>query len=229
MIVPLSEEMRVSRTTGTEEIFIRTEMVQEIVGRRTFDEDLSHVAHVEEADRLAHGQMFFDDARILEGHLPSAELDEARAGRSMPNHPRACATPSESAMRKRLKDFLPAKLIPTRLVARGHHGYFRELRYELSALFFALGSSARSSPSPNTCRDTESGLAEIDSPCGRRVRRVGGVLGFLAVLAGGFYFVDTIRKEREFERLISTTSKSLFVKKHAADRGAHVRPSAVGV
>ncbi|HEV2230869.1 MAG TPA: DUF3198 domain-containing protein, partial [Thermoplasmata archaeon] len=37
-------------------------------------------------------------------------------------------------------------------------------------------------------------------------------LGFLAVLAGGFYFVDTIRKEREFDRLISTTSKELFVK-----------------
>ncbi|TLZ44802.1 MAG: DUF3198 domain-containing protein [Methanobacteriota archaeon] len=36
--------------------------------------------------------------------------------------------------------------------------------------------------------------------------------GFLALLAGGFYFVDTIRKEREFDRLISTTSKELFVK-----------------
>src|SRR5207245_11228546 len=36
--------------------------------------------------------------------------------------------------------------------------------------------------------------------------------GFIAVLAGGFYFVDTIRKEREFDRLISTTSKEVFVK-----------------
>src|SRR5436309_1489770 len=36
--------------------------------------------------------------------------------------------------------------------------------------------------------------------------------GFLAVLGGGFYFVDTIRKEREFDRLISTPSKEVFVK-----------------
>ena len=58
--------------------------MEEIVGRRAFDEDFSHVAHIEQADRLADGHVFLDDARVLEGHLPAAELNEACAGRSMP-------------------------------------------------------------------------------------------------------------------------------------------------
>src|SRR5207245_3628862 len=43
--------------------------------------------------------------------------------------------------------------------------------------------------------------------------------GFLAVLGGGFYFVDTIRKEREFDRLISTPSKEVFVKNMGRSEG----------
>jgi len=92
-------------------------------------------------------------------------------------------------------------------------GIFRELRYELSALFFALGILGM-------VFSLTQYLASAQSPDWlKSIHRAVGeyvvweaFLGFLAVLAGGFYFVDTIRKEREFERLISTTSKELFVK-----------------
>src|SRR5207247_7020804 len=93
-------------------------------------------------------------------------------------------------------------------------GIFRELRYELSALFFALGilgmvfsltQYLASAQSPDW-------LKSIHLAVGEYVVWE-AFLGFLAVLAGGFYFVDTIRKEREFERLISTPSKEVFVKK----------------
>jgi hypothetical protein len=92
-------------------------------------------------------------------------------------------------------------------------GLFRELRYELSALFLVLGVLAMvfslthyliPRESPDWLRSIHSAIGEY------KVWEL--FLGFLAVLAGGFYFVDTIRKEREFERLISTTSKELFVK-----------------
>jgi len=59
-------------------------MIQESVRRRTLDEDLAHVTDVEKADGLADREMFVDDAGILQGHLPSAELDEPRARGPMP-------------------------------------------------------------------------------------------------------------------------------------------------
>ena len=37
--------------------------------------DLAHVAHVEYADALAHGAMFLEHARVLDGHVPSGEID----------------------------------------------------------------------------------------------------------------------------------------------------------
>src|SRR5256886_6755254 len=92
-------------------------------------------------------------------------------------------------------------------------GLFRELRYELSTLILALGVLG-----------TVLSLTQYLIPTGspdwlQSIHRAVGnyvvweaFLGFLAVLAGGFYFVDTIRKEREFERLISTPSKEVFVK-----------------
>jgi hypothetical protein len=92
-------------------------------------------------------------------------------------------------------------------------GFFREFRYELSALFLVLGFLAMvfsltywliPGQSPDWLRS-------IHTAVGQYVVWE-AFLGFLALLAGGFYFVDTIRKEREFERLISTTSKELFVK-----------------
>jgi hypothetical protein len=38
------------------------------------------------------------------------------------------------------------------------------------------------------------------------------VLGPLLTMIGGWYFIDVIRKQREFERLISVPSKALFVR-----------------
>jgi hypothetical protein len=112
-----------------------------------------------------------------------------------------------------LKAFLPAKLIPSPLVAAAAMGLFRELRYELSALILALGVLG-------TVLSLTQYLIPTSSPDWlQSIHRAVGAyvvweafLGFLAVLAGGFYFVDTIRKEREFERLISTPSKEVFVK-----------------
>jgi hypothetical protein len=92
-------------------------------------------------------------------------------------------------------------------------GLFRELRYELSTLIFALGILG-------TVLSLTQYLIPTQSPAWlQSIHRAVGqyviweaFFGFLAILAGGFYFVDTIRKEREFERLISTTSKEVFVK-----------------
>src|SRR5438105_13446245 len=92
-------------------------------------------------------------------------------------------------------------------------GLFRELRYELSTLILASGVLA-----------TVLSLTQYLIPAGspdwlQSIHRAVGnyvvweaFLGFLAVLAGGFYFVDRSRKEREFERLSSTPSKEVFVK-----------------
>lgn len=92
-------------------------------------------------------------------------------------------------------------------------GLFRELRYELSTLIFALGilGTVFSITQFFFHAQSPSWLQSIhDSIDGYVIYEA--FLGFLAVLAGGFYFVDTIRKEREFERLISTSSKEVFVK-----------------
>src|SRR5436309_793239 len=53
-------------------------------GGGILEEDLAHVSEGKKSDRLADGEMFVDDSGILEGHLPSAELDEARARGTMP-------------------------------------------------------------------------------------------------------------------------------------------------
>ncbi|TLZ97696.1 MAG: hypothetical protein E6J96_04655 [Methanobacteriota archaeon] len=81
-------------------------------------------------------------------------------------------------------------------------GIFRELRYELSALFFALGILGMVFSLTQYLAPTQSPdwLKSIHRAVGEYVVWE-AFLGFLAVLAGGFYFVDTIRKEREFERL----------------------------
>src|SRR6195256_6976386 len=81
-------------------------------------------------------------------------------------------------------------------------GLFRELRYELSALIFAVGILAMVFSLTQYFAGTQSPdwLKSIHVAVGNFV--IWEVfLGFLAVLAGGFYFVDTIRKEREFDRL----------------------------
>jgi len=91
--------------------------------------------------------------------------------------------------------------------------FFREFRYELSALFLALGILGMVFSLTQYLAPTQSPdwLRSIHRAIGEYV--VWEVfLGILALLAGGFYFADTIRKEREFDRLISTTSKEVFVK-----------------
>lgn len=92
-------------------------------------------------------------------------------------------------------------------------GIFREFRYELSALFFFLGILAMifSLTQYFAAAQSPDWLRSIHGAVGNYVIWE-AFLGFLTLLAGGFYFVDTIRKEREFERLISTTSKEVFVK-----------------
>ena len=92
-------------------------------------------------------------------------------------------------------------------------GLFRELRYELSALIFAVGILAMVFSLTQYFAGAQSPdwLKSIHVAVGNFV--IWEVfLVSLAVLAGGFYFIDTIRKEREFDRLISTTSKEMFVK-----------------
>src|SRR2546425_10623354 len=92
-------------------------------------------------------------------------------------------------------------------------GLFRELRYELSTLIFGLGILAM-------IFSLTQYLIPSQSPDWlQSIHRAGGnyvvweaFLGFLAVLGGGFYFVDPIRKERGFEGLISTPSKEGFGK-----------------
>ena len=91
--------------------------------------------------------------------------------------------------------------------------FFREFRYELSALILALGILGMVFSLTQYLAPTQSPdwLRSIHKATGEYV--VWEVfLGILALLAGGFYFADTIRKEREFDRLISTTSKEVFVK-----------------
>ncbi len=92
-------------------------------------------------------------------------------------------------------------------------GLFRELRYELSALFFALGVLAVILSFTQYLMPTQSPpwLQSIHHAIGQWAVWE-AFLGLLTVLGGGFYFVDTIRKEREFERLVTTTSKEVFVK-----------------
>ncbi len=76
--------MCISRPAGRCGHIVRTEVIKEGVRRRTLDEDLAHVTDVEKADGLADREMFVDDAEILQGHLPSAELDEPRTRGAMP-------------------------------------------------------------------------------------------------------------------------------------------------
>src|SRR5947199_9084559 len=92
-------------------------------------------------------------------------------------------------------------------------GLFRELRYELSALILALGVLGAvlfltQYLIPTGSRDW---LQSIHRAVGNYVVWEAFV-GFLAVLAGGCYFVDTFRRDSEFERLIPRPSMDVFVK-----------------
>src|SRR3989337_1779987 len=92
-------------------------------------------------------------------------------------------------------------------------GFVREFRYELSTLIFGLGILAMAFSLTQFFFPTQSPdwLQQIHRAIGAWViwEAFGGLL---AVIGGGFYFIDTLRKEREFDRLVSTTSKEVFVK-----------------
>jgi len=92
-------------------------------------------------------------------------------------------------------------------------GVLRELRYEISALVLGLGILGMIlaltyyyflGQVPDWLRSMSAALGNYNFWV--------GTLGFFALLIGGWYFVDTIRKDREFNRLLATTSKELFVK-----------------
>jgi hypothetical protein len=90
---------------------------------------------------------------------------------------------------------------------------FRDVRYELSTLVFGLGILSYVFVItywviPGVTPDW---LLGVDRAIGNWMIWV-GFLGILALLGGGYYFFDTIRKEREFDRLVNTTSKEVFVK-----------------
>ncbi len=92
-------------------------------------------------------------------------------------------------------------------------GLLRDLRYELSTLVFGLGIlSMVLAVTYWLLFDASPGwLQNIDTAIGNWMIWV-AFLGFLALLGGGYYFIDTIRKEREFDHLVNTTSKEIFVK-----------------
>ncbi len=54
-------------------------------------------------------------------------------------------------------------------------------------------------------------LVDIDTKIGDWIIWV-AFFGPLLLLGGGWYFFDTIRKRREFERLVDTDSKAKFVR-----------------
>jgi hypothetical protein len=112
-----------------------------------------------------------------------------------------------------MKAFLRQSLWRPPLSRTAAMGLFREFRYEISALILAVGvlGMVFSLTQFLFSKESPDWLKSIHQAVGPYVIWE-AFFGFLALLAGGFYFVDTIRKEREFNRLISTTSKELFVK-----------------
>src|SRR2546430_2853265 len=82
----------------------------------------------------------------------------------------------EKATRVRMKAFLPAKLIPTRLVARGHPGHFPRAPLRAQRPVLRPRDPRHGLfPHPVPRADTEPGLAAVDPSCARRVRGIGNV------------------------------------------------------
>jgi hypothetical protein len=92
-------------------------------------------------------------------------------------------------------------------------GFFREFRYEVSTVVFGLGILSMVFALTQAFLGAQSPdwLKGVHTTVGGWVIWE-GTLGFFALLGGGYYFVDTIVKDREFNRLLSTRSKEVFVK-----------------
>ncbi len=90
----------------------------------------------------------------------------------------------------------------------------RELRLELSAMFFIPGlvltvlAIDHYAIGPGRLPDI---LRNIDGAVGNWIIWI-AFSGPLLLLGGGWYLFDTIRKRREFERLIDTDSKAKIVR-----------------
>lgn len=89
----------------------------------------------------------------------------------------------------------------------------REVRLELSAMVFSAGLVMSVLAIVDLFFRASSPQVIVDI-----VRGIGNwmvwvaFLGPILGLIGGFYFVDTLRKRREFNKLINTTSKAKFVR-----------------
>jgi hypothetical protein len=92
-------------------------------------------------------------------------------------------------------------------------GFIREVKLEISYLVFALGIFLSLMAAFNYLLRESLPALIIDL-----LDDIGNwivwfvVLGPLLALTGGWYFIDIIRKQREFERLISVPSKAVFVR-----------------
>src|SRR2546425_771007 len=222
-----AQEMRVPRFTRQRGHIVRAEAIEERVCLRPIDENLAHVTHVEQADRAAHGEMLVHDPGILEGHLPSAELDHARPRPAVPFEQRG-AQRHDGASRASMKASLRAKLMAAPHIARGHHGPVpgTPLRAELPHLRPGdprddLFVDAISNPDP------EPRLAPVDPSDGRRLRGLGGVLGLPRGPRRRLLF-----RRHDPERARVRTSPLDAVERdlreeHGSDRGAHVRSPAL--
>lgn len=90
----------------------------------------------------------------------------------------------------------------------------RELRLELSAMVFAAGIILALFLVDRYAigrQNLPEVLRNIDIWIGEWMIWI-IVIGPILLLGGGWYFVDTVRKRREFERLIDTDSKAKFVR-----------------
>ena len=79
------QQLRVERLVDFEAgDVVGDEALEEVERAGAFEVELAHVADIEEASALADGAMLVEDAGVLDGHLPAAELDEPRAEGDVP-------------------------------------------------------------------------------------------------------------------------------------------------
>jgi len=96
-------------------------------------------------------------------------------------------------------------------------GFFREVRIEIGGMLLGGGAllgffaAIAYAPALNEWARGVAVLQAILLAFGPWIFWV-AIVGVLLVLVGGWYFIDTLRKEREFRRLIDTTSRETFLK-----------------
>lgn len=89
----------------------------------------------------------------------------------------------------------------------------RDNRFEIGAIILAVGVllSIFATTQYAWPRESPAFLQAIHRTVGNFVFWE-AILGGLLVLGGGYYFGDTVRKAREFDRLVATTSKETFLR-----------------